>query len=42
MIHALLELMDIRTTSFDATKSIINDKFDATRPRLYNGKPYAK
>lgn len=42
LIHALLELMDIRTTSFDATKSIINDNFDTTRPRLYNGKPYAK
>ncbi len=42
LIHALLELMDIRTTSFDAIKSIINDNFDSTRPRIYNGKPYIK
>lgn len=42
LIHALLEFMDIRTTSFDPIKSIINDNFDSTRPRLYNGKPYVK
>ena len=42
LIHAVLELMDIRTTSCDATKSIINERFDSTRPRLYNGKPYVK
>lgn len=42
LIHALLELMDIRTTSFDATKSILNENFDSSRPRIYNGKPYVK
>lgn len=42
LIHALLDLMDIRTTSFDATKSIINADFDSTRSRIYNGKPYVK
>lgn len=41
LIHALLDLMDIRTTSFDATKSIINETFEP-RPRLYNGTPYVK
>lgn len=41
MIHALLDLMNIRTTSFDATKSIINEKF-SPRPRIYNGMPYVK
>ncbi|MBQ3443854.1 MAG: phosphoethanolamine transferase [Selenomonadaceae bacterium] len=41
LIHALLDLMDIRTTSFDASKSIINEKFK-TRPRIYNGEPYSK
>lgn len=41
LIHALLDLMDIRTTSFDATKSIINKTFEP-RPRLYNGTPYFK
>lgn len=42
LIHTLLDLMDIHTTSFDETKSIINKKFDSTRLRLYNGKPYTK
>lgn len=42
LIHTLLDLMDIRTTSFDATKSIINENFDSTRPRIYNGKLYVK
>ena len=42
LIHALLDIMDIHTTSFDETKSIINEKFDSTRPRIYNGKPYVK
>ncbi|MBR6712890.1 MAG: sulfatase-like hydrolase/transferase [Selenomonadaceae bacterium] len=41
LIHAVLDLMDIRTTSFDASKSIINEKFK-TRPRIYNGEPYSK
>ena len=39
--HALLDLMDIRTTSFDATKSVLNEKFEP-RPRIYNGAPYVK
>lgn len=42
LIHTLLDIMDIHTTSFDETKSIINEKFDSTRPRLYNGKPYVQ
>lgn len=41
LIHALLDFMDIRTTSFDATKSIINKNFEE-RPRIYNGVPYTK
>ena len=41
LIHAILELMDIRTTSFDETKSIINKNFQE-RPRIYNGAPYSK
>ena len=32
---------EIRTTSFDETKSIINKNFEE-RPRIYNGKPYTK
>lgn len=42
LIHTLLDIMDIHTTSFDETKSIINENFDSMRPRLYNGKPYVK
>ncbi|MBR3051472.1 MAG: sulfatase-like hydrolase/transferase, partial [Selenomonadaceae bacterium] len=41
LIHAILELMDIRTTSFDETKSIIYKNFQE-RPRIYNGAPYSK
>ena len=41
LIHTVLDLMDIRTTSFDETKSVINEKF-LELPRIYNGKPYSK
>ena len=42
LIHTLLDLLDIRTTSFDPTKSILNAEFDSSRPRIYNGEPYVK
>ena len=42
IIHTILDLMDIQTESFDATKSIVNEKFDKFRPRIYNNKPYHK
>ena len=42
MIHSLLDLMDIKTASYDPRKSIWNDNFDSSRPRIYNGKPYVK
>lgn len=42
LIHAILDLMEIRTTSFDPTKSILNASFDSTRQRIYNGEPYVK
>ena len=41
LIHTILDLMDIRTTSFDESKSIVNKSFEA-RPRIYNGEPYVK
>ena len=41
LIHTLLDFMDIRTTSFDESKSIINKNFEE-RPRIYNGVPYSK
>ena len=42
MIHTLLGLMDIKTTSYDETKNLFSANFDASRPRLYNEKPYVK
>lgn len=40
--HTILDLMDIETESFDATKSIVNKKFDKSRQRIYNNKPYTR
>ena len=42
MINMILELMDIRTNYCDPTKSIINEKFDTSFKRIYNGKLYTK
>ena len=42
IIHTILDLMDIQTENFDATKSIVNEKFDKSRIRIYNGKPYIR
>ncbi len=42
LIHTILDLMDIQTENFDATKSIVNEKFDKFRIRIYNGKTYTK
>ena len=41
LIHSILDLADIHTTSYDPTKSIWNEKFEP-RPRIYNGKLYQK
>ncbi len=41
LIHAILDLADIHTTSYDPTKSIWNKNFEP-RPRIYNDKPYQK
>lgn len=41
IIHAVLDLMGIQTESFDATKSILNEKF-IPRERIYNEQPYTK
>lgn len=42
LIHALLDLLDIRTTSFEPEKSIFNARFDSSLPRIYNQQPYIK
>lgn len=41
IMHAILDLMDIRTENFDATKSITNKDFSEFR-RIYNGTIYQK
>jgi heptose-I-phosphate ethanolaminephosphotransferase len=42
IIHTILDLMDIQTESFNPTKSIVNEKFDKFRIRIYNNKPYIR
>ena len=42
LIHTLLDLLDIRTTSFEPRKSILNAQFNYALPRLYNHRPYIK
>ena len=40
MIHTVLDLSDIHTAEFDPAKSIVNDKFDASRKRIFNDLDY--
>ena len=40
MIHTLMELADIKTEEWNPTKSIINDDFDASRPRFFGEENY--
>ncbi len=40
--HMILDLTDIRTESFNAAKSIVNEKFDTSFKRIYNGQIYTK
>ncbi|MBQ3448160.1 MAG: phosphoethanolamine transferase, partial [Synergistaceae bacterium] len=42
MIHTLLDIMSIETPEYDPAKSIINPKFDSSRPRIYSGMLYDK
>lgn len=42
IIHTVLDLMDIRTESFNAAKSIVNKNFDTSFKRIYNGQIYTK
>lgn len=41
-IHFLLDITGIKTTSYDPTKSVINDNFNGKRVRMYGGQPYEK
>ena len=43
MIHVLLDIMGIETKDYDPTKSVINERFDASRVRVYGkNKDYEK
>ena len=40
MIHTVLDLMDIRTEEFDASKSLLSPSFKASRQRIVQGRNY--
>jgi heptose-I-phosphate ethanolaminephosphotransferase len=40
MIHTVLDIADIKTTEYDPAKSVINPAFDASRPRMVQGRNY--
>lgn len=42
IIHTVLDLAGVQSTSYDPTKSIINSRFDASRVRMYHGEPYQR
>ena len=42
MIHTMLDIADIKTEEYDAKRSIVNDEFDASRPRIFNHLDYEK
>ena len=42
IIHVVLDLLSIKTTDYDSSKSVINDDFDVNRPRIFAGCIYDK
>ena len=40
MIHTMLDIVDVQTADYDPARSIINRKFDASRPRIFDDKNY--
>ena len=40
MIHTLMELADIKTEEWNPKKSVINEEFDASRPRFFGDENY--
>ena len=40
MIHTLMDLADIKTAEWNPAKSVINDDFDASRPRFFGDENY--
>ncbi|MDY4882807.1 MAG: sulfatase-like hydrolase/transferase [Anaerovibrio sp.] len=40
MIHTMLDIVDVQTADYDPARSIINRRFDASRPRFFDDKNY--
>lgn len=40
MIHTIMELADIKTEEWNPQKSVVNDDFDASRPRFFGEENY--
>lgn len=40
IIHTVMDLADIKTAEFNPAKSIVNDNFDASRVRIFDGMNY--
>ncbi|MBQ8697437.1 MAG: hypothetical protein IJ521_00340, partial [Schwartzia sp.] len=40
MIHTLMEIADIKTVEWKQEKSVINEAFDASRPRFFGEENY--
>lgn len=40
MIHTVMDIAGIKTAEFDPARSIINDQFNAARPRIFDGMDY--
>lgn len=40
MIHTMLDIVDVQTADYDPARSIINPRFDASRPRFFDDKNY--
>lgn len=40
MIHTMLDIVDIQTVDYEPSRSVINQKFDSSRPRIFDDKDY--
>ena len=40
MIHTMLDIVDVQTADYDPARSIINRRFDTSRPRIFDDKNY--
>ena len=40
LIYTILEIAQVKTEEFDETRSIINEKYNSSRKRIFSGKDY--